>query len=775
MLKTCAESLFFVAVATALTLVVISVHEKTPFLFLLLAILLSASRNGWLGGALVTGMGAVAAVVVLGTGYSDWSDLLPLALYCGVGAAFSVVLERLRSSQEALRSVNAKLFQDIRERERAEQRLELLARAARHLLTSDDPRNMVRGLYEIVAEHLRADGYFNFLVNQAGDALQLESCTGIPDEVAATIRRLDFGQAVCGTVAMLRKPIMATEIQSSDDPKVQLVRGYGIRAYACNPLFAGERLIGTLSFASRRRDRFDADELEFMRTISHYVELAMERVQLTRDLRQANQTLNAVVDNSPLPIWAVDRQGAVKVWNPAAERVFGWSRQEVVGRELPASPEVSPAEAQLPMERVYAGETVIGWEAPRRTSTGRRLVTSASMAPLRDATGEITGVLAIVADITEQKTLDEQLRETQKLESIGILAGGVAHDFNNLLVGILGGASLAAEMTSDAELKAIMEDVARAGERAADLTRQLLAYAGKGRFVVTRFSLADAVRETVRLVQASISKRVEIRLELDPEAPLVEGDRTQIQQVIMNLTLNAAEAAEGKEHPTVIITAGGSGDYAMLTVQDNGCGMDEETRRRIFDPFFTTKFSGRGLGLSAVVGILRSQKGRIQVESAPGQGSRFTVLLPAAEAAVEEARRAPAAVPRGHGTVLVVDDEPAVQKFATACLKRYGYHVISAMDGREALRILDSGRSGIGLIILDLTMPVMGGEQVLRVVRRRHARIPVILTSGHTESEARKRFGEGAPDAYLVKPFRAADLAAKVTEVMGNTRAAVRG
>jgi CheY-like chemotaxis protein len=254
----------------------------------------------------------------------------------------------------------------------------------------------------------------------------------------------------------------------------------------------------------------------------------------------------------------------------------------------------------------------------------------------------------------------------------------------------------------------------------------------------------------------------------------------------MNLVLNAAEAAEGSQRPTVRVQAGrvepeqcedlgfqadSAGCYASLVVTDNGCGMDEETRHRIFEPFFTTKFAGRGLGLAAVSGILRTHHGQIRVESKPGEGTRMTALLPVADVEADEDGSAPPVAERGSGTILVVDDEAAVRNFARTCLRRYGYEVLTACNGQEAMQVLDEHRQRISLMLLDLTMPVMGGGDVLRLVRQQQPDLPVILCSGHAEAEARQSFGAAAE--FLQKPFRSTDLALKVRQVLGAAAPAV--
>lgn len=372
----------------------------------------------------------------------------------------------------------------------------------------------------------------------------------------------------------------------------------------------------------------------------------------------------------------------------------------------------------------------------------------------------------------ERRILEEQLRHAQKLESIGLLAGGIAHDFNNLLTGIMGNASLLLDslILSDSE-RIMLDDVIRATEQAAILTRQLLAYAGKGKFVIELVGLSELVQDIGHLIRSSIPRTAEVILDLDRNLPPVEADPSQMQQLVMNLVINAAEAI-GEERGRVRIRTAlrtlGTASYVCLEVRDSGCGMDAATQGQIFDPFFTTKFTGRGLGLSAVQGIVRGHKGFIEVESASGAGSTFTVLLPPAPPAM---RNNAAGEPEtealwGSGTILIADDEPLVRRTARVALERYGYRVHLAQNGSEAVDLFRSLKDDLAAVVLDLTMPVMGGEEAYREMHRIRADIPVIISSGYDELEAMRRFaGQGAA-GFLKKPYTARKLAEKLKSTL---------
>jgi two-component system, cell cycle sensor histidine kinase and response regulator CckA len=394
-------------------------------------------------------------------------------------------------------------------------------------------------------------------------------------------------------------------------------------------------------------------------------------------------------------------------------------------------------------------------------------------------------------DITEQKRIEEEaarvqsrLLQTAKMETLGLLAGGIAHDFNNLLTGILGNASLATEFVrEDNPAHPFLQDAIQATERAAQLTNQLLAYSGKGRFVIEHMQVMELAKGIVGLLRLSLAPNVSLRIEDDPSLPLVEGDVTQWQQLLMNLVINAAESI-GDKPGTVTLRARpvalsleecrrlfpwtelDPGDYVCLEVQDTGCGMDQSTINQIFDPFFTTKFTGRGLGLAAVQGIVRGHRAGLSVQSAVGVGSTFSLFLPAVKPSPWK-RAAGAGTPdslAGSGTILVIDDEEMVRSTAAKALRHYGYEVIEASDGLEGVREFEAHGDRISIILLDLTMPVMSGEEALARIRAANTRVPIVLMSGYSESETIGRFSGQCVNGFLQKPFTSKTLGEKVRD-----------
>jgi len=414
--------------------------------------------------------------------------------------------------------------------------------------------------------------------------------------------------------------------------------------------------------------------------------------------------------------------------------------------------------------------------------------------PLYGEQGGVKSVIAVARDITarkraeeEQARLEAQMREVQKLESLGVLAGGIAHDFNNLLMAILGNADLALlSLSPSSPARPNVEDIVLASQRAADLCRQMLAYSGRGHFVVGRHDLSEIVQEMAQILEVSVSKKASLRYSFAADLPPVEVDATQMRQVIMNLITNASDALG--DRAGVISLATGvmdcdrdylsssfldeklpEGKYAYLEVADTGCGMDEETQRRIFDPFFTTKFTGRGLGLAAVLGIVRGHRGVIKVNSEPGPGTSIKVLLPAREWL--PADQAPSAVqrllPLPGGTILLVDDDPEVRKVGSQMLARLGFQVIIAANGRDGLEVFRTRRGEIDCVLLDLTMPEMGGEEVFCKLRRLHRDARVVISSGYTEQDVTQRFAGKGLAGFVQKPYTVAKLREILNRILG--------
>jgi len=513
-----------------------------------------------------------------------------------------------------------------------------------------------------------------------------------------------------------------------------------------------------------------------------------EQRRIEEALATSESRLSALLESASQGVVAVDENGRILLVNARTEELFGYSRDELIGQ---------PLEFLVPehLQAAHARHQRQYFASPRTRQRGAGLDLRGRKKDGGDVSIEISLnyeeeggrrlALALITDVTERKQAEEGLRQTQKLESLGLLAGGVAHDFNNLLVGVIGNASLAqAMLPPDHPAAALLGGVLKTGEQAAHLTRQMLAYSGKGKFLVEPLNLSALIPDLCGLVRPSIPKKIALQLALEEGLPAIEADRGQVQQVFMNLALNAAEAigSEGvitvrtgvqdvdegfmRLHPELAALA--PGRYVCLEVRDTGSGMDEATKARIFDPFFSTKFTGRGLGLAAVYGILRGHKSGIIVSSAPGKGTCFKVLFPATTRAAEKGPVVSRdASLHGTGTVLVVDDEQVVRELAKATLEHHGYTVLVADSGSAAIDIFRRHPGEIALVILDLSMPIMSGEEALPELKKIRPEVKVLVSSGYSELEAMPLFAGQQVSGFIQKPYTLKGIAEKVKECLG--------
>ncbi len=433
-------------------------------------------------------------------------------------------------------------------------------------------------------------------------------------------------------------------------------------------------------------------------------------------------------------------------------------------------------------------QALIGTETDAEIDAASRLL-RAVFSPLLTKDRTICGSVCVAIDVTEEtrgeddsEKMKERLVQLQKVESLGVLAGGIAHDFNNLLTAIIGNASHAQlELPPDNPVRATLHDILLTSRRAAALSRQMLAYSGKGHFDIKRVDLSMQVSEITHLLDATVPKKIEMRQELAPEPLVVEVDVAELQQVVMNLVINGAEAI-GAGRGTITVRTGLSvleepprdaifesttwtgGRYAFVEIEDTGCGMSAATKARIFDPFFTTKFSGRGLGLAAVLGIVRGHQGTIVIDSSEGRGSRFRVYIPASSEALETTRTPPPVAFQGSGVVLIVDDEPAVRSAARRILQRMGFATLEAAHGREAVELFRAHTDDISVVILDMTMPEMNGDEALRLIREIDPDAPVLISSGYNDIESSRPLQQAT--GFLLKPYTPQELAERLREAI---------
>ncbi|MFN8492684.1 MAG: response regulator [Caldilineaceae bacterium] len=572
------------------------------------------------------------------------------------------------------------------------------------------------------------------------------------------------------------------------------------KAAAYVPMAARGEIVGMLHVRSKLLRRFSPIDLEFLTLLANTAAIFIQNAILFENLQQSNRRTQeelaerkqaeatirrhlSAMETSIDGIAMLDADQAFIYLNAAFATLYGYKKPEqLLGKSwrlLYSENEQQRIDQELIPQLAQNGK----W---RGEAIGRRLDESQFQQEISLVLAETGEITAVVRDITERRDAEEALQRSQKLESLGVLAGGIAHDFNNFLAGMLGQISLAkAKLPGENPAYRHIEKAITSATRAADLTRQLLAYAGKGNFQVSRVNVNNVIHDNISLLETVVPKQVQLSFELNPTLPNIEADIGQIQQVVMNLIMNAAEAV-GDKHGQVTVRSDictiaeqmnsenhyigaeklPPGTYVSLAITDDGAGMDKKVIDRIFDPFFSTKGHGRGLGLSATLGIIRAHKGGLQVESQIGHGSTFRVFLPATIEPVPLDATSSAELELNNltGTVLVIDDEAAVRESLTEILEIAGLHVLKATNGLEGLEVYKQYRQEISTILLDVHMPVMNGLDTLRELKTIDPKVDVILSSGYSEYSIADHLVNQPTVSFLQKPYSLETVTRRVAE-----------
>jgi len=571
------------------------------------------------------------------------------------------------------------------------------------------------------------------------------------------------------------------------------VVGQGTAAQAA--IRDGERVIGCISTDDLlATEPWGERHGELLVLLAGYVGGLYTAKRREEALRESEERLRVLFEFAPDAYYLSDLKGVFVDGNRAAEELIGYDKDELIGKNFLKLRVLPPG--QLPKAVTLLARNALGRptgpdEFTLRRKDGTRVPVEVSTYPVKVAGQSL--VLGIARDLTERKhsererlELETQLQHARRVESLSVLAGGLAHEFNNLLMGVLGHAELMRGMLpAQSPAQPLLRNMEAAALRGADLSKQMLAYSGEGAFVIGPIDLSQLVTEAAHLYEPSVPANARVQCELAADLPMVEGDATQLEQALMSLIANAAEAIGDGSGAITIGTGVIDADeeymdrtylvdfqlpparYVYLEVADTGCGMGEETLSRVFEPFFSTKFVGRGLGLAATLGIVRGHKGAIRVRSEPGVGSTFTILLPPTrEAAVQLQLTDTETGASAGGMVLVADDESSVRSVARTALERAGYTVVTADDGAEAVEEFKANADNIAAVLLDLSMPKKRGDEVFREIHSLRPDIPVILSSGFTEQEATRRLKGLTPAQFIQKPYRPSELIARLAQLL---------
>ena len=549
---------------------------------------------------------------------------------------------------------------------------------------------------------------------------------------------------------------------------------------------------------------------ETLADMRHVVERAMrgwqnliKRTNAEKSLQQSENLFRSVWAKSQDGMRLTDANGITLLANQAFCRLIGMTREQIEGQSFAAMYCEADKERLMAqyLSQYHERKLEPHLEQNFTLWDGRSIWLSVSNT-LIDEDSPTPRVLSVFRDETARKAdefsrleLERKIQHTQKLESLGVLAGGIAHDFNNLLVAILGNTELALlDVPPTSDIRVPLNDVIAAAQRASHLTHQMLAYAGRAKFAIEEIDLNDLIRELTQLLRVSISKSVRLELDLASSLPRIKADASQIQQVTMNLITNASEAIGDRAGNVVISTSIRSfdvvelsksrlsekpvpGDFVVLEAKDDGCGMDESVQQRLFDPFFSTKFAGRGLGMSAVLGVIRGHRGAIMVQSQPGVGTTIQALFPTIgktdQTAVDFVLKETAANARtnvDNKKFLVVDDEPPIQAMVKKLMKRIGFDVLCASNGEEAVRLVEKHTHEIDCVLLDFKMPGMDGLKTFACMRAICPEIKVILASGYDAEDTSSRFASLGFAAFLQKPFHIKNLLDEIQKICGCPR-----
>ncbi|MCA9874518.1 MAG: PAS domain S-box protein [Anaerolineales bacterium] len=673
------------------------------------------------------------------------------------------------------------LVQDITEKQRSKQlqtAVYQIATLANSDISLDD---LYRSIHEIVSQFLDARNFYIALYDAADELVLLPYF--IDEQDSYDGRPYPAGNGLTEYVIRSGQPHLISAQRHAELIRQGVVDEVGPRAqiWLGAPLKTKDQTFGAIVVQNYQDATvYTEQEKEFLVFASGQIATAIERKRaelklttLAAELEQQVHMMDVVLSTTPDLFMIHDLDGRIRYASPSMTEILNQPLEEVIGKtlvELNAPETVIDAFYQSFDEARLVGQT-IGGEVQVQMGEETRYF-EFYLYPVCNPDGRVTTIVSTARDYTVRKQTEDALHHTQKMESLGVMAGGVAHDFNNLLVAIMGQTSLAlAKMHTTDPAYLHIEKAVRATERAADLTQQLLAYSGRGQFAFQPLQLDTIIRENQHLLEVVIPPTVQLKAALKDDLPHIEADPGQIQQVVMNLILNAAEALEGQSGTISVCTAVKTltaveavswqrtkhslkpGDYVSLTVSDDGCGMSEETLNRIFDPFFTTKFTGRGLGLAAVLGIIRSHKGGLRVTSQLNQGTTFELLFPVSKSAVSVTPDNSPEEDPPTAVILVIDDEAPVREAIKDILEMEKMQTLLAVDGRSGLQLYQQHIDTIDLVILDWFMPGLNGAQTLKALQQINPQVHVLISSGYSESETTDNLVASDQIRFLQKPY----------------------
>ncbi|MDQ6994302.1 MAG: response regulator, partial [Mariprofundaceae bacterium] len=602
-------------------------------------------------------------------------------------------------------------------------------------------------------------------------------------DIVETCATLPLGECLCGAVAESGQSILSQHVDCPHTCKLAEINNHG---HYIIPLLADETVLGVFNIYLPIDYNLPASEQAFLDTSAHILTQMIEKEASQAAMRRLEIAIEQISD----AVFITDSDGVIVYANPQCEQVYNMPLQSICG-SLASDLRGGEKDDDLYQEIVSTMNAGQSWEGEivlknekNGVRTVRRIV---SPVVVND---KVAWHVCVDHDITAERKMQSRIEHGERLESLGVLAGGIAHDFNNILTAILGNAALAEMEVSQhsPNMQRCLSNIVTSSHRAADLCKQMLAYSGKGKFVVKAINLSTMVEEMTQLLEVSMNKSIVLKYHLNKHLPAVDTDVTQMQQVIMNLVINASDAI-GDQNGIISIATGvmevdqayltrtslddqiSEGSYVYLEVSDTGCGMDKATQEKLFEPFFTTKFTGHGLGMSAVLGIVHGHHGAIKIDSEKGKGSTFKMLLPVSKQAIESitepTESTEATDSSGNlGTILIIDDEQLICETAAMILEHIGFNTLTAKDGEDGIRVYRDHQHNVAAVLLDMTMPRMDGKTCFTELQRINPDVKVVLSSGYSEDEATNQFTNQGLAGFIQKPYRPRELQSKMQEIL---------
>jgi two-component system cell cycle sensor histidine kinase/response regulator CckA len=692
-------------------------------------------------------------------------------------------LEELVSERTlALELANDQLEAEIDEHRQSEILQSALFQISEKASQAEDMNALYAAIHGIISSLLYARNFYIALVDSGGKVL---SFPYFADELDSPPEPQALGRGLTEYVLRTGQPLLASDQQVEQmaaDGLIELI-GPPSSEWLGVPLKRGERTFGVLVIQSYQEDfHYSERDRELLIFVSQHIADALWRKQAEHALKDSQRFLAAVFNGIQDGISVLDRDLNILQVNQAMDKLYSHQVplagkkcfQAYYGRKKPCR--VCPTLRAI-KERTPQINTV-----PLVGDGGQHGWLELHAFPLCDQDGEVTGVIEYVHDISERKLLEERFIQAQKMESIGLLAGGIAHDFNNILGGILGYASwMKTNISHDHPFFRPVDTIEKSASRAAELTSQLLAFARGGKYDIRPSSLNNVISESLRILTGTLDKSITIETSLNDSLPTVEIDVGQIQQVLMNLCVNARDAMPGGGRLTIQSSVarlsegdarkqpeGKPGWFAVLSVSDTGVGMDESVRQRIFEPFFTTKEKGKGtgLGLSMVYGVVKNHGGFINVYSEAGEGSTFKVYLPLSGKPEVLESVSDTEMTGGHETILVIDDEEPIRQVAADLLGNYGYRVRLAANGEEGASVFAKQAAQIDMVILDMIMPKQGGRETFLQLKKIDPKVRVLFSTGYSQNEKVNEILALGVKGFIQKPYQVRDLLAKVRDIL---------